>query len=78
MSTCPNCGAQHDPATQGRFCDSCGMSVEKFATKKAANGEEKQVPTVRCRFCGVPTPPPICVACGHKVPYPDDWEGEEE
>jgi hypothetical protein len=75
---CPHCGAEHDPEVGGRFCDACGMSVVAFATPSPSSEEQQEVKTVRCRFCGVPTPPPICVACGNRVPLPEDWEEPEE
>jgi len=71
---CPHCGAEHAEA-DGRFCNTCGMSVIKFAIKKKTEGQaEKEPPMVRCRYCGVSSPPPICLACGQRLPLPDYWK----
>ena len=74
---CPHCGAEH-PESAGRFCENCGMSVIKLVKRERSEGEEKEVRTVRCRYCGVNAPPPICPACGQRLPIPDDWDDWEE
>jgi hypothetical protein len=77
-ANCPHCGAAHSPG-HGRFCDSCGMSVVAYAAKKTARATDPDAPVaeedvvkVRCRYCGVRAPPPICPACGTNLPDPDD------
>jgi len=77
---CPHCGAEHDEQADGRFCNNCGMSVRAFAvpTSSSQSGtpgtQEEEEAKIRCRFCGVRSPPPVCVGCGSKLPLPDDWE----
>lgn len=77
-ANCPHCGTPH-LASQGRFCDSCGMSVITYVRGRARAvrdaddpAGEDEVVKVRCRYCGVLAPPPICPACGTHLPYPGE------
>jgi predicted amidophosphoribosyltransferase len=76
-ANCPHCGAEHSPG-KGRFCDSCGMSVVAYAARSTrakdpdAPVAEENVVKVRCRYCGISAPPPICPACGTNLPDPED------
>jgi len=71
MMTCPHCGADHDPERSGRFCDNCGMSVLTYTPPEKPPPGEEELPQVRCRYCGVKSPPPVCLACGTQLPTPD-------
>jgi DNA-directed RNA polymerase subunit RPC12/RpoP len=71
---CPHCGADH-PEDAGRFCNSCGMSVIKYAGPEAPEEEDGEV-KVRCRYCGVNVKPPFCPLCGNKLPTPEELEEE--
>ena len=68
---CPHCGAEHDLERAGRFCDSCGMSVLHYVKPDAAAPEDEELLLVRCRHCGVKSPPPVCLACGTQLPTPE-------
>ena len=78
LSKCPYCGADHAPE-QGRFCDSCGMSVIPYVGSKGRGSEDEEqpepvredAPTVRCRACGTKSAGAICPACGNKLPTPE-------
>ena len=70
---CPHCDAEH-PETAGRFCDNCGMSVQSLVSRDKPASEKDKPRTIRCRYCGVDSEPPRCLACGQKLSVPDDWE----
>ncbi|NJN15762.1 MAG: zinc-ribbon domain-containing protein [Oscillochloris sp.] len=66
MSTCPNCGAQNDPAN--RFCDQCGARLGGEAAQPAASVSPDQ-PTMaapNCPSCGTTVLPgeAFCENCG--------------
>jgi len=77
-ASCPHCGAAHTPE-QGRFCDTCGMSVVHYARRgEAAPSDDPDQPKLppedewpRCRACGTKTAARICPGCGGKMPEPD-------
>jgi len=69
---CPHCGAEHDLETEGRFCNSCGMSVQSLVKRQDDEAGEKEPLKIRCRYCGLASPPPLCAGCGSKLPLPDD------
>src|SRR5687767_4331628 len=67
MSTCPNCGAQNDPAN--RFCDQCGTRIEASAPAAvpvAASDMPTMMAAPACPNCGSPVLPgeAFCDNCG--------------
>jgi hypothetical protein len=67
---CPHCGAEVGPQ-DGRFCPACGLSVRpvKRPTREESDGSD--LPKVRCVYCGVASPPPVCAQCGMTLPEPE-------
>ena len=70
---CPHCGEEHDEQ-EGRFCSHCGMSVRGLVKRVEQSEGGGELRTLRCRYCGTASPPPVCLACGTKLSIPDDWE----
>ncbi len=70
-SSCPHCGVAL-PEDQGRFCDSCGLSVMGYAKRDDEERVVADEDLMACRFCGVKSAATTCPECGQKMPTPDD------